>query len=411
LQALKEDQSWILNRQGLFKASQGNFKEAIKDFERACQLNPFNDKALSNLACTHNNLGVILANKKDYDEALRHFNAAKAQKPEDISIRLNLLSTLVTLKDATAIEKEAGEIIRLRPTDVETVLKVAAAFQNSENSLAAQITLEKLADKVPENARIHQTLGKLLYKNGELSQALYHLERSQALAPEAKTGEFLQQLRKERELEATSKSYTSLNFSLVCDESFSEEWAQELLEHLEEAYDHIGSRLCFYPAQRSQVLVMQTEDFRNVHDLPEWAGGVYDGKIRLPVPGRSISPSYLRSAIRHEYTHHVVFLLSAGNCPIWLNEGLAQIFEFDSESEEYATEFARIDEALLNFADSIRNANEHKQVAALYKKAHHSALKLVDETGWHTITAILQKLALGHNFKKAANESAGYDIF
>jgi tetratricopeptide (TPR) repeat protein len=409
-QATNVDDAWLFNRQGLFKASQGDHAGAIKDFEKACRLNPFDDNALANLACARNNLGVILANQKNYTEAIRHFNAAKAQKPEDISIRLNLLSTLVTVKDAAAIEREAAEIIALRPNDVETVLKVAAAFQNSENALAAQTTLEALADRVPDEGRVHETLGRLLYRSGDLSEAEYHLNRAHNLdrAGNEKARALLEQIRRENQVNQHSHSYSSIHFALTCHESFSEEWAEGLLELLEEAYEQIGEKLNFYPSQRSQVLVFQTEDFRNVHDLPEWAGGVYDGKIRLPVPGSSVNPDFLRNAIRHEYTHHVVFLLARGNCPIWLNEGLAQIFEFDSEISSVDAGFNPEVEMLQDFANAVRSAQSRRQVAAIYRNAHLTTLKMVAEAGWASLAEILEKMGKGFAFEQAGKEILGY---
>jgi tetratricopeptide (TPR) repeat protein len=408
--ALAQDDSWLYNRQGIFQAAQGNHKAAIREFEKACQIDPFNDSALTNLACAHNNLGVILAGKKQYDEAIHHFTAAKQQKPEDISIRLNLLSTLVTIKNTLAVEKEAGEIIKLRPTDVPTILKVAAAFQNTENSIAAQTTLEQLADKVPDNAEVHATLGRLLYKSGNLAEAEYHLSRANALSNQTtdKLKNFLDQVRKESAIERNSRNHTSIHFSLTCHESFSEEWAEELLELLEEAYEQIGDKLDFYPSQRSQVLIFQTEDFRNVHDLPEWAGGVYDGKIRLPVPTSSVRPASLRGAIRHEYTHHVIFLLSAGNCPIWLNEGLAQIFEFDSAPESWQENYASFSPELNDFANLVRNASGRKEVADLYRNAHQTTLKLINHFGWNSISAILERVSKGYSFAEATEDITSY---
>ncbi|GAB4284782.1 MAG: tetratricopeptide repeat protein [Candidatus Rifleibacteriota bacterium] len=406
--ALDDDDSWLYNRQGIYKASRGDYESAIRDFEKACRLNPFNDKALSNLACAHNNLGVLLASQKKYSEAIRHFNAAKQQKPEDISIRLNLLSTLVTLKNSMEVEKEAEEILKLRPTDVATVLKVAAAFQNTENQAAAQTTLEKLSDKVPDNPRVHETLGRLLYKTGNLDEARFHLARAKALEPEnQKLDEFLAQVKKEAEVESTAKNFSSIHFSLTCDESFSDEWAENLLDLLEEAYEDIGARLNFYPNQRSHVLVFQTEDFRSVHDLPEWAGGVYDGKIRLPVPTSTVSPTYLRGAIRHEYTHHVIFLLAAGNCPVWLNEGLAQIFEFDSEITDIEVPQNPNMTEMNEFANIIRTSKDRRKVAALYKQANLLSIKLVHEYGWHSISDVLEKMSRGFSFEEACRQIIG----
>ena len=113
--ASKSDDSWIANRQGMYLISKGQIESAISEFEKACQLDPFNDTALANLACARNNLGVSYAKQLNYKEAIRQFKNAKAQKPEDVSIRLNLLSTLVTMKDADETEKEIKELLKLRP--------------------------------------------------------------------------------------------------------------------------------------------------------------------------------------------------------------------------------------------------------------------------------------------------------
>ena len=74
--ASNTDDAWILNKQGLYKISQGNTKGAIADFEKACQLDPFNDTALANLACARNNLGVNYAKQQNFKEAVREFRNA-----------------------------------------------------------------------------------------------------------------------------------------------------------------------------------------------------------------------------------------------------------------------------------------------------------------------------------------------
>lgn len=64
----------------------------------------------------------------------------------------------------------------------------------------------------------------------------------------------------------------------------SEEWAEDLLDLLEEAYAEIGDRLSL-STQRSQVLVMETEDFRRFTTCRTGRVAFTTAKIRLPVPG------------------------------------------------------------------------------------------------------------------------------
>lgn len=402
------DQSWVYNRQGIRKINDGKIDAAIRDFEKACQLNPFNDTALANLAGAHNNLGVVLAQKRNFTEAIRQFEIAMAQKPEDISIRLNLLSTFVTIKQAAKVEALAEEILRLRPDDTEIGLKVAAAYQKTENPMAAMTTLLELSERNDSSPELFAALARIYYRNGNFRESIYHLGRSLELQPDNSEMLTLQRrIRREEEVKENSQTYTSVNFELVCHNSFSAEWASRLLVLLEQAYVEIGEKLNFYPSQRSQVLVMETRDFRNVHDLPDWAGGVYDGKIRLPVPAAT-PPENLRGAIRHEYTHHVIFLLSASNCPVWLNEGLAQIFEFDTHPWQLQSLDLSLNE-LDRFVENLKNSQSHAQASKLYTQAQMAASNFVYQYGWPIMAEILARLGKGYSMQEAVEISAGAD--
>lgn len=409
-----EEESWLFNRQGMFNAAHGQTESAIKDFERACQLNPFNDTALTNLACARNNLGVQLAQQKNYDEAIRHFTAAKSQKPEDISIRLNLLSTLVTLKNGTAVEIEARQLLKLRPLDVDLALKVAAALQKTENPQGAQAVLQEMADRAPDSAIIHAALGRQLYRCGNLTDSSFHLQRSIELNPDDEDlKKTLAKLELETSVAKNSNTFTSIHFNLTCHESFSEDWAESLLSLLEDAYSEVGDRLGFYPGQRSQVLVMQTDDFRRVHDLPDWAGGLYDGKIRLPVPGANTRPSSLKGAVMHEYAHHVIYLRSSGKCPIWLNEGLAQIFENDPENLSRFCNPRSQPKAVYTLDELdhfFKNSPDRQQASALYQQSLTATARLVNEHGWQRVGDFLGLLAVGHGMTKATSEAFASDL-
>ena len=402
------DDAWILNKQGLYKISQGNPEGAIADFEKACKLDPFNDTALSNLACARNNLGVNYAKQRNFKEAIRQFRNAKAQKPEDISIRLNLLSTLVTIKDAGGADKEIKELIKLRPNDSELVIKAAIAYQKIENSISAISILQEFAERFPNDSKINYTLSRFLYMNGDLTESKYYLNRSLEINPNnEKSIELLNKLNREVSLENNTNTFSGKHFELACPDSFSDEWAEELLEQLENAYEEIGSKLNFYPEQKAQVLLFQTNDFKMVHDLPDWAGGVYDGKIKLPVPANSAAIA-LKGAIFHEYTHHVIYLASSGNCPIWLNEGLAQIFENDSDNIPDSTEdLFEYDEKLQSIDDGFKSSPDRNTAIRLYKLSFNSSCKLINEYGWNSVAEILRLLSIGKSFDEAANEALG----
>ncbi len=412
--ANNSDDSWILNKQGLYKISQGDPQGAIADFEKACKLDPFNDTALSNLACARNNLGVIYAKKQNFKEAIRQFKNAKAQKPEDISIRLNLLSTLVTIKRTDEAEKEIEELIKLRPNDSELIIKAATAYQKIENSSAAINTLQNYAERYPNDSKVNYVLSKLLYLNGNLTESKYYINRSlENNSKDEKSIEFSKKLDKESSLEQTTNSYTGKHFELAYPDSFSEEWAEGINEQLENAYEEIGNKLNFYPEQKAQVLLYQTNDFKSVLDLPEWAGGVYDGKIKLPITDYSI-PISLKGAIYHEYAHHVIYLAASGNCPIWLNEGLAQIFEKDIEDlSEISYNYQEEEISLKAIDKGFRSSPNRINAQKLYRYSFYATCKLINEYGWNNVSDILKSLSFGKSFDEAVNdvlEESGEDV-
>ena len=60
---------------------------------------------------------------------------------------------------------------------------------------------------------------------------------------------------------------------------------------------------------------------------PEWAAGTNDGTIRVPVHGLDGPSPQLVRVLRHELAHSFIAARTAGNCPTWLQEGIAQWLE------------------------------------------------------------------------------------
>ena len=67
--------------------------------------------------------------------------------------------------------------------------------------------------------------------------------------------------------------------------------------------------------------------FKDITRSPTWVGALNDGKIRVPVSGLSQMNAELARVLKHELTHSFVRQITAGRCPTWFNEGLAQLEE------------------------------------------------------------------------------------
>ena len=78
-----------------------------------------------------------------------------------------------------------------------------------------------------------------------------------------------------------------------------------------------------------EVYLYKAQNFSSMHHGPSWAQGLYDGKIRIPVPlSETTMSDNLKRTIRHELAHAMLSQLNErGKLPTWFHEGLAQIFE------------------------------------------------------------------------------------
>ena len=66
------------------------------------------------------------------------------------------------------------------------------------------------------------------------------------------------------------------------------------------------------------------ESFRDVTGVPDWAGALNDGRIRIAAQGIDSVPPLLARSLKHELTHSFLHQKTQGRCPTWLQEGLAQ---------------------------------------------------------------------------------------
>jgi len=89
----------------------------------------------------------------------------------------------------------------------------------------------------------------------------------------------------------------------------------------------IGRDFDTFPEERVDVILTDQDVFYDYTGMPEFVGGLYDGKIHLPAIYKLKSKDHLRALLWHEYTHAVIHSRTQGRCPPWLNEGFAEYEE------------------------------------------------------------------------------------
>ncbi len=164
--------------------------------------------------------------------------------------------------------------------------------------------------------------------------ALVSLQRASELAPErAELKQLLERYEKNLGAERGFWRKKTLHFEISFDGDRSEllGGTGPLENELEWAYQEIGELFNFFPVEaghpRIRVVMLKRETFDAVTGLGDWAGGVFDGTVRVPVENLSSEEERLKRALRHELVHAFVHEAGGSSVPGWLNEGLAQWLE------------------------------------------------------------------------------------
>jgi tetratricopeptide (TPR) repeat protein len=179
----------------------------------------------------------------------------------------------------------------------------------------------------PETAQVQLILGQVYYEAGRVPEAIAAWEHSLRLAPNTELSERLEKARREASVEQHFTEEARGHFLLRYEGGQPAAALSDDLWHaLEGDYDELSAELGFAPKTTITVVLYSAQQFSDVTKAPAWAGAINDGKLRIPTGDlRNMTPQ-LEALLRHELTHSFVHS-AVSNCPVWLNEGLAQVEE------------------------------------------------------------------------------------
>jgi hypothetical protein len=169
---------------------------------------------------------------------------------------------------------------------------------------------------------------------------------------------------------------------------------------LDGAYWNIGKTLNIYPGTALDVILYSNKQFQDITRAPAWAGGGYDGRIRLPVGNALASPAALDRVLVHEYVHAVVRNAAGNNVPAWVNEGLASYLE--SSDKTWARRILKQANGRIPLEDLMEGFGGFDSDSALvaYAQSYMAAELLCEKLNPH-VGAFLQLLGNGHTVDQA----------
>jgi len=244
-------------------------------------------------------------------------------------------------------------------------------------------------------------LAQIAYQTADLDLALRMMEKASTLAPrDRRIAQQLDQWRKESAVHASLEEKPGTHFNVLYEGSTDRALGNHVAAVLDAAYWRIGQTLSIYPSETLNVILYTNRQFRVITRAPAWAGGGYDGRIRLPVGGALRSPKSLERVVTHEFVHAAIHTAAPTNVPTWVNEGLASYLEGPDHS--WATRALNATSELIRIEDLANGFDEFDGQTALVAYAESLvAGQLLCEKLGPNVGTFLQMLGNGHSVDQA----------
>lgn len=234
--------------------------------------------------------------------------------------------------------------------------RAVAAIYAGDLDLAIEILVEVVAEH-PDVVAFADNLGEAYLRRARAQKddpeaALEDFENALLWTRDDERRATIESLRdRARAIAETEKEFVvepTLHFTFKFDGTRVEllDGVEDLKVLLESTYQEFGELFRRHPVEegepRIEVVLYRADGFDAVTGLGDWAGGVFDGTIRVPVADLldSRRVARIRDVLRHETAHAFAHSIGGAEVPSWLNEGIAQWLENPARRHE-SVRFAR----------------------------------------------------------------------
>jgi hypothetical protein len=170
-------------------------------------------------------------------------------------------------------------------------------------------------------------LGDLADERNELRAALGYYNEALSLRPTSALAAKKRKIEKKLAVEGDFVKRGNAHFSVSFEGNARADLGDIALKHLEEARVRLRDKLGTEPSSTVQVVLYIGEQYQRAVSGPDWAGGLFDGKIRIREGSLKATTGELADVLTHEYVHALVKQSAKKGVPAWFNEGLAQYCE------------------------------------------------------------------------------------
>ena len=294
--------------------------------------------------------------------------------------------------------------LRLDPDNPTLLNYYSSLLVRTGNASQALTYAERAARNAPDSPDALTVLGYVQFSAGHTKEAIQTWKHSLELRPDPLVEQYLKRAEHESTAEANFSEKESGHFTLKFEgQQSSESLRAQLLQTLESDYDDLERDFGIAPHDSIAVTLYTNQAFFDVTQAPSWTGAVNDGKLRIPIHGvDSVTPELAR-VLKHELAHSFINQLSAGRCPQWLNEGIAQALEPKQvvNGRLLATLFRNQQEIPLNALEGSFMGMSTAQAAIAYDESLAAVQYINDTNGMSDLQRVLQRLSEGSSTEAA----------
>jgi len=296
---------------------------------------------------------------------------------------------------------------KLAVTNNKMLVYLGICYYETGDYPNARDYLENALEADKNNAMTLKYLSLTCYKLDDLANSLSYAEESLEIRGDTELQAHCSKVKREIKAMEDYGNTRRVNFNIVFSKFEHSEIRHTVIEILEDAYREIGQQMDTYPSTPVSVILYNEQNFFDVTRAPGWAGGLFDGKIRIPIRGMKPNEPLLKRVLYHEYTHALICSITS-KCPKWLHEGLADYFSLEPGQVKTIGQIIPLKYLEVGFPAGNPNA-----VALAYWESYSAVSYLVDKYNLYRIKELLQDLGRGTDLNTAffSAFSITYDRF
>lgn len=295
--------------------------------------------------------------------------------------------------------------LRYQADNSTILIYYAAVLVRTGNASQALTYAQRAVRSAPESPDAHTMLGYAQFASDHTKEAIASWKRSLALRPDSAVQQFLSKAEREQTAESEFSQGESPHFTLHYEgRQTSEALRAQILQALESDYDDLVRDLGNPPRDNILVTLYTEQAFFDVTHAPSWSGAMNDGKLRIPISGLSSLTPELAHVLKHELAHSFITQLSAGRCPPWLHEGIAQLLEpknLGGDGHQLARLFKSQHNIPLNVLEGSFLQFSGTEAYVAYAESLAAVSYINDSYGMSDIQRILQRVSQGSSTEAA----------